>query len=67
MDDGIDQNCVNDAPTMDIIANQSTYEDISKAVTITVRDVDNVLTCSTGNITVTSTNASLITPENVVF
>jgi hypothetical protein len=67
VDDGIDQNCVNDAPILSPISPSShtTNEDIQKTATISIQDVDNILTCS-GSVTLTSSNSALITPANII-
>jgi cysteine-rich repeat protein len=63
--DGIDQNCVNDSPTLSAITSpQTTNEDVLKTVVITVLDVDNVLNCS-GSVSLTSSNSTLITPATI--
>ncbi|MEO5668891.1 MAG: LamG-like jellyroll fold domain-containing protein [Bdellovibrionota bacterium] len=57
---------VNDAPVMNAIGAQSTNEDVSKAVTFTISDVDNSLDCE-ANMTMSSTNTTLVPNANVVW
>lgn len=57
---------INDTPIISAILNQSTNEDIIKAVSFTISDVDSALTCS-GSVSVGSTNLALVPVANVVI
>jgi hypothetical protein len=58
---------VNDAPVMATIADTSTNEDTAKAVSVTVTDVDSTLACSTANLSMSSSNTTLVPNANVVW
>ncbi|MBY0555354.1 tandem-95 repeat protein, partial [bacterium] len=61
-------NAVNDAPTISSISDQSINEDNpSAAIPFTIGDVDNVLICSSANISVNSSNVGLISNASVVI
>lgn len=57
---------VNDAPIIAPIATQNTTENIAKAVSFTVTDVDSVLSCST-SVSVTSSNTALVPNTNIAL
>jgi hypothetical protein len=57
---------VNDAPTINTIAAQSTLEDVAKTVNFTINDIDSTLTCAS-SVTVASANTALIDPSNVTI
>ncbi|NBO39039.1 tandem-95 repeat protein, partial [bacterium] len=60
-------NAVNDAPSIQPVANQSTLEDTPiLAVPVTINDIDSTLVCAT-SISVTSTAPSLIPASGVTF
>ncbi len=60
-------NAVNNAPTISTIADTSTNEDTAKAVSFTIDDVDSTLTCSSTNLSMSSSNTTLIPTANVVW
>jgi hypothetical protein len=66
LNDGIDQNCVNDAPVIAPITNRTINEDTSTGVNYTLTDVDNTLSCTNAtHITYTSTNTTLLPVANI--
>jgi hypothetical protein len=64
LNDGIDQNCVNDAPTISVIADRTINEDSSTGIVYTIWDVDNVLNCTT-SVSQTSSNTTLLPLTNI--
>ena len=61
-------NAVNDAPIMSTIANQTTAEDTATAaIGFTISDVDSLLLCTSANLSVTSSNGTLLPTANIVF
>ena len=52
---------VNDAPSISVAAAQTTNEDVAKAVSFTINDVDSTLTCA-GSVTVTSSSDAILVP-----
>ncbi|MCL1043690.1 FG-GAP-like repeat-containing protein [Shewanella marisflavi] len=58
-------NSVNDAPVVSVIANQSTNEDVNKAVSFTISDVETAATSLT--ITRASSNTTLLPTANVIL
>lgn len=67
MDDGIDQNCVNDAPVITTISDQSMNEDeTAKVVAYTLTDLDDSLTCTSAtDISYTSSDGTLLPLGNI--
>ena len=59
-------NPVNDAPVLSAIGNQSTNEDVAKAISFTVSDIDSTLNCATSMSAATS-NSTIVSVANVVF
>ncbi len=61
-------NAVNDAPVISTIANQTTNEDTATAaIAFTITDVDSILLCTSANLSVTSSNVTLLPTANIVF
>lgn len=60
-------NGVNDAPTIGIISNVKAREGNAGAASITVNDVDNTIACSSVNLSITSSNTTLIPVSNIVW
>lgn len=58
-------NAVNDTPTISAIAAQSTNEDVTKAISFTIADVDNTLTCA-GSVSVTANSNAVLVPTVVI-
>ena len=58
---------VNDVPVISAIADQFTSEETAVVVNFNISDVDNVLTCTSLNVSVASSNSALIPPANVVL
>lgn len=62
----VDVAAVNDAPVLSTIANQTTDQNVAKAVAFTIADIDSTITC-TGNVTATSSNTTLVPNANIVI
>jgi len=60
-------NAVNDAPIISAIGPQSVNEDNNLVVNFTVDDLDSVLTCTTVNISASSTVVGLVPTANIVL
>ncbi len=58
---------VNQAPTISSIADQIIYEGRSNTINFTINDNDGALSCTTTNLSVTSTNTVLVSSAQVVF
>lgn len=56
---------VNDPPVVSAISGQSTTQNVAKAVSFTISDVDSTLTCA-GSVLVTSSNTTLVPNTNIV-
>lgn len=56
---------VNDAPVLSTIANQTTAENVAKAVAFTISDIDSTVTCA-GSVAITSSNTTLVPNSNIV-
>ncbi|NBO39719.1 tandem-95 repeat protein, partial [bacterium] len=54
------------APTITVSAAESTDEDVVKVINLAVGDADGALTCSTSNLSYTSTNTTLVANTNAV-
>lgn len=57
---------VNDPPIVATIATQNTTEDVAKAVSFTITDVDSTLSC-TSSVAVTSSNTTLVPNTNIAL
>ena len=60
-------NGINDAPSIGIISNVKAREGNTGTASITVSDVDNTIVCSSDNLSITSSNTTLIPVSNIVW
>ncbi|OFZ29060.1 MAG: hypothetical protein A2622_13290 [Bdellovibrionales bacterium RIFCSPHIGHO2_01_FULL_40_29] len=51
---------VNDAPTISTVVNQTTQEDVPVDLAVTISDVDSILICDPANISISSSNTTLL-------
>lgn len=59
-------NAINDVPTIPTISTQTTNQNIAKAVSFSIADVDSTVSCTT-DITAASSNTTLVPNASIVF